>query len=61
MKVLFLIIGIVFLFLGIMQSYQYIFDYSLLNEYGKGYIWGNIILVVLGIIFIGIYIKKRKK
>ena len=58
MKVLFLIIGIVFLFLGIMQSYQYIFDYSLLNEYGKGYIWGNIILVVLGIIFIGIYIKK---
>ena len=61
MKVLFLIIGIVFLFLGIMQSYQYIFDYSLLNEYGKGYIWGNIILVLLGIIFIGIYIKKRKK
>ena len=52
MKRILLIIGIIFLGIGAMQTFKYINDYSILTQYGKGYIWGSIILLFIGLALI---------
>lgn len=63
MKKLLIIIGILFSLVGIFQTTQYIFDYNILSEYGKGYIWGSSILLALGLftLTLGIRLKKQDK
>ena len=63
MKKLFLFIGI-FIVLGSLLSLQsYITDYAVLSQYGKGYIWGKIILAIVGIglVYVGLKPSKIKK
>ena len=54
-----LIIGIVLLLIGFIQGVRYLLDYNTLTQYGKGYVWGSILLFVMGILLI--YIGVRKK
>lgn len=61
MKTFLIIIGTILSAIGFFQGYQYIMNYSLLSAYGKGFIWGNIILVVIGIGLILIAFRKTKK
>ncbi len=37
--------------------YNYIDDYSSLSQYGKGYLWGNGILLLLGLILATLLIR----
>jgi len=49
MKYLSIIIGGLLSLSGISRLSIYIFDYNQLTQYGKGYIWGNVLMVVFGI------------
>lgn len=60
MKKIVLVLGILILLISFLSLRSYILDYAILTQYGKGYIWGNIILVSLGIFMIYIGIKKNK-
>jgi len=60
MKKLLLIFGVVFVLLGIFQGGRYIFDYELLSSYGKGYVIGSGLLLLLGVLLIYFGIKKKK-
>jgi multisubunit Na+/H+ antiporter MnhG subunit len=58
-KVLF-IAGIIILALGVIPLMQYALDYNDLSNYGKGYIWGKIFIILLGtfLIFMSRRLKK---
>ena len=57
-KVLF-VIGIIIILISLISILPYIFDYSDLSRYGKGYITGKAILLLIGIGLL-IYGKKKK-
>jgi hypothetical protein len=59
MKKLFLILGIILCLIGGLQTGRYLVDYDVLSEYGKGYVWGSIIMLVLGLIFLYFGLKKK--
>ncbi len=61
MKKVLLIIGIVLSGVSLYQVSQYILNYNMLSEYGKGYVWGSIILFLIGVILILLGIRKKKK
>ena len=56
-------VGILFVLLALLQGWRYVSDYEVLSSYGKGYIWGNVLLLVVGILLIlaGIRRHRRKK
>ena len=45
-------IGVVITLLGLFQGKKYLLDYNSLTDYGKGYVWGSIFLLVLGLFLI---------
>lgn len=47
--------GIVLCVLGLFPLLQYLFDYGKLSDYGKGFVWGKVLLIFLGgaMIFFG--------
>ena len=49
MKKILYTLGILLLLAGIIPLFQYLLDYNVLSEYGKGYVWGKIILVLGGL------------
>ncbi|OQC38302.1 MAG: hypothetical protein BWX63_00402 [Bacteroidetes bacterium ADurb.Bin041] len=55
-----LIIGIVLLLIGFFQGFRYLFDYNILTQYGKGYVWGSIFLLIAGLVLIFFGLKKKK-
>lgn len=61
MKRILIIVGGVLVFLAVMPIIHYVFDYDGLNDYGSGYIWGNVLLLLLGslLLFRGIKMKKK--
>ncbi|WP_339609910.1 hypothetical protein [uncultured Roseivirga sp.] len=59
MKRLYLILGILFSLIGLINLIRFAFDYSILSDYGKGFIWGNSILLVFGIGFMVLFFSKR--
>lgn len=59
MKKISLIIGILLLILGLYQGGKYAVDYSFLSSYGKGYVWGSLLLIIVGSILV--YLSSRKK
>jgi len=60
MKKVLLIAGIIILVLGIIPLMQYALDYNDLSNYGKGYIWGKLLITLIGtfLIIISRRIKK---
>lgn len=61
MKKILFITGIALSVLGFLQGYPYVFNYGILTEYGKGYVWGSAILFFTGmvVIFFAFKIKKQ--
>jgi len=60
MKKVALIIGIILSLIGALQGFRYFFDYNILTQYGKGYVWGSVFLLAIGIILICLGIKRNK-
>jgi len=60
MKKVALIIGIVLSLIGLFQGGRYFFDYNILTQYGKGYVWGSVLLLLIGILLIYFGLKKKK-
>jgi hypothetical protein len=46
--------------LGLLQGGKYILHYHTLTAYGKGYVWGSILLIFTGIILIIAGCRKKK-
>jgi LPXTG-motif cell wall-anchored protein len=48
--------------MGFVQGYRYIFDFNTLTMYGKGYVTGTIVLLILGVALIiaGFFIRKKR-
>lgn len=61
MKKTAVILGVLAVLLSLFQGGRYIFDYYELSEYGKGFIWGNIILFVAGVLLIITGRRKKKR
>jgi len=61
MKTILIIAGGIIVFLSVVPIIQFVFDYNELSEYGKGYIWGNILLFLLGCVLLFVGIKKKRK
>lgn len=57
---LLLIIGVLLILVGAGSLARYLLDYSVLSPYGKGYVWGNLLLVVIGLTLIYFYYRVRK-
>ncbi len=62
-KKLLLILGIIVCLFALVPLVQYVFDYQQLSEYGQGFIWGKVLLLVLGglLIFASLYTRKTVK
>jgi LPXTG-motif cell wall-anchored protein len=62
MKYVLIIIGIILSVMGFVQGYRYIFDFNTLTMYGKGYVTGTIVLLILGLALIiaGFFIRKKR-
>lgn len=52
MKKILTILGIFFILAAIISILPYFMDYSQLSEYGKGFIWGKVILFFAGLLLI---------
>jgi FtsH-binding integral membrane protein len=61
MKYLILIISFLFILMSISSLNKYGSDYKILSEYGKGYFWGNILLLTIGIILLFFGLRKFRK
>jgi len=59
-KKLLLISGIIVRLFALYPLFKYIFDYQQLSEYGQGYIWGKVFLLLFGLVLIGTSRFKRK-
>ncbi|MFK7981842.1 MAG: hypothetical protein AB8G86_17810 [Saprospiraceae bacterium] len=59
MKKTLLIVGILITLISLFSILPYIFDYSDLSKYGKGYITGKVLLLLIGIALIVIGKKKK--
>ena len=49
MKKILLSVGVIICFIGIIPLFQYIFDYTELSDYGKGFVWGKVVIIGIGI------------
>ncbi|MEM6764232.1 MAG: hypothetical protein AAF655_04895 [Bacteroidota bacterium] len=58
MKKILFYLGLFLTLISLFSVLQYVFDYEILSAYGKGYLWGKLLLLVLGIVLI--YFGRRK-
>jgi len=61
MKYIFYLIGGILLLSSIYSLVQYALDYDVLSQYGKGYIWGKVLMFIIGAVLIYFGFKKSKK
>jgi FtsH-binding integral membrane protein len=61
MRIFYFIVALIVLIFSISNIYTYTADYEVLSSYGKGYVWGSIILFVLSILFFYLSFRKKKK
>ena len=59
MKYILLGLGLLLIFISLISLSQYAYDYIDLSEYGKGYIWGKVIILFVGIILTYFGIKTK--
>jgi fluoride ion exporter CrcB/FEX len=57
---LWLMIGLILVLMGIGGLSRYLIDYSVLSPYGKGYVWGNLLLMVVGLSLCYLFYRARK-
>lgn len=60
MKYILLGLGLLLILLALVSLGQYVFDYGDLSSYGKGFIWGKVLILSLGIILTYLGIRKKK-
>lgn len=60
MKKIALILGIMLTLLGVFQGFRYLFDYNTLTQYGKGYFWGSMFLLITGLVLISFGLIKKE-
>lgn len=60
MRKVLLAIGIILCLIGVFPLFQYIFDYTELSDYGKGFVWGKAVILLIGISLIVISRKINK-
>ena len=60
MKKILLLTGVIVCLIGLLPFLRYIFDYAVLSDYGKGFIWGKLLILFIGISLIFISRNKRK-
>ncbi|MBU1368352.1 MAG: hypothetical protein KJ578_12945 [Bacteroidetes bacterium] len=61
MKRILIIAGGILVFLSVVPLIQFVFDYNELSDYGRGYIWGNVLLLLIGSLLLFAGIKKKRK
>ena len=57
---LWLVIGVLLILIGTASITRYLTDYSVLSPYGKGYVWGNLLMVFIGFIFCYFFYRARR-
>jgi multisubunit Na+/H+ antiporter MnhG subunit len=60
MKKVLLFFGVIMCLMGIFPLIQYSLDYTKLSDYGKGFVWGKVVILLVGISLIAISRKKNK-
>ncbi|MEE9374190.1 MAG: hypothetical protein V3V00_14145 [Saprospiraceae bacterium] len=60
MKKITLIFGCLLIFLPLVSLWKYAFDYVVLSQYGKGFVWGNILIFLIALLLIYIGIRNPK-
>lgn len=61
MKKFLRITGTVLSFISFLSLFKYIFDYNMLSDYGKGYLWGKIALFLIGVVLMYFGFKENKQ
>jgi hypothetical protein len=59
MKKILVVTGILISLFGFFPLMRYVFDYNLLSAYGKGFIFGKSVLILVGISLVIIGVKKN--
>jgi len=60
MKKWIIVIGVIITLLGLFQSVKFLLDYDTLTQYGKGYVWGSGLLLIIGTLLIIAGLKRKK-
>ena len=55
------IAGSVLFLVGALNIFTYVSDYDLLATYGKGFVWGNGILMLVGFLMVSMGLKRRTR
>lgn len=61
MRKIIVVLGSIITLIGIYQTSKYLFDYNQLTQYGKGYILGSVFLTIIGIVFLIVALKIKKR
>jgi uncharacterized membrane protein len=54
------ITGFLLVFISLVALIKYVFDYKILSEYGKGFLLGKAVLLIVGVLLIYFGFKKGK-
>lgn len=60
MKKMLLLLGILLILASLFSIGQYISDYNVLSEYGKGFIWGKFLLLAVGAALIFVAVRRKR-
>jgi len=60
MKKVLLYAGIIVCLVGLIPLVRYVFDYSQLSNYGKGYIWGKLLIIIIGMIMVLVSLRLKR-
>tara|TARA_R110002072_G_scaffold214159_10_gene371293 strand:+ start:103 stop:285 length:183 start_codon:yes stop_codon:yes gene_type:complete len=60
MKNLKTIIGLLLIIIALISLIEYAIDYNQLSEYGKGYIWGKIVILIIGFFLVFTSLRNKK-
>ncbi|NND06484.1 MAG: hypothetical protein HKN87_08890 [Saprospiraceae bacterium] len=59
MRKMLLILGIMLCLIGTYSLVEYTFDYGELTDYGRGFIWGKALVILIGISLILFSLRKN--
>lgn len=52
MKKLLFYLGLGLSIIGAFSFLKYVIDYNSLSDYGRGYVWGKVLIIIIGIVLI---------